>query len=69
MNKNGFQKEFISHGKISCVCPFTGEMLYSDTGIPYLFPPTQNFFRFNSREPFYLITGFYTGEKNSFVFS
>ncbi|WP_017661582.1 hypothetical protein [Baaleninema simplex] len=71
MNKNKFQKELISHGKISCICPFTGEILYSETCIPYPFSPSQNlnyFFRFKNREVFYLITGFFDGKKIALYF-
>jgi tetratricopeptide (TPR) repeat protein len=71
VNQNKFQKKLISQNKISCICPFTGKQLYSNTCIPYFFQVSHHcnyFFRFESREVFYLITGYVEGEKIALYF-
>lgn len=70
-NQNEFHRELISQGKIDCICPFTGEIIHSDTCIPYAFGGIAHcnyFFRFVSKEVFYLITGFVYGQKIALYF-
>lgn len=76
INPYEFQKELITHGTMTITCPFTGKLTQSNICIPFFynmiyFNHRNNFicfFRFKSQEIFYIIAGYFNGQRMALYF-